>query len=162
MGAVVGDDQTLWKTVPGFFTPDTPLYSENGGEPLKCKRDYELAKKLLAEAGYKNEPIVVLDATDQVIQHNATLVLVDGMHKAGINVDLQTVDWGTITARRTNKGSGPNGWHILLTTGGQVASENPAFSILLPARCEKSFPGWPCDEPYEKLRAATERIAFSA
>jgi peptide/nickel transport system substrate-binding protein len=81
-------------------------------------------------------------------------VLVDAMRKAGVNVDLQTVDWATITARRTNKGPGPNGWHILLTTGGQVAGENPAFSILLPARCEKSFPGWPCDEPYEKLRSA--------
>jgi peptide/nickel transport system substrate-binding protein len=24
MGAVVGDDQTLWKTLPSYFTPDTP------------------------------------------------------------------------------------------------------------------------------------------
>mgnify|MGYP001055561011 FL=1 len=56
MGAVVGDDQTLWKTLPGFFTPDTPLYTEFGGDILKGKRDYEGAKKLLAEAGYKGEP----------------------------------------------------------------------------------------------------------
>jgi hypothetical protein len=48
----------------GFFTPDTPLYTENGGEPLKGKRDYAAAKKLLAEAGYKGEPIVLLVATD--------------------------------------------------------------------------------------------------
>lgn len=124
-------------------------------EPVRLKRGIEMMRA----AGYKNEPIVVLDATDQVMQHNATLVLVDAMRKAGVNVDLQTVDWGTITARRTNRGPGPNGWHILLTTGGQVASENPAFSILLPARCEKSFPGWPCDEPYEKLRASWLREA---
>ena len=31
MGAVVGNDEALWRTLPGFFTPDTPLYTENGG-----------------------------------------------------------------------------------------------------------------------------------
>ncbi len=122
----------------------------NDPEPVRLKRGIEMMRA----AGYKDEPIVVLDATDQVMQHHATLVLTEAMRKAGVNVDLQTVDWGTITARRTNKGPGPNGWHVILTTGGQVASENPAFSILLPARCEKSFPGWPCDAPYEALRAA--------
>ena len=45
MQAVVGTDESLWKAVPGYFTPDTPLYTEAGGEPLKGKRDYDLAKK---------------------------------------------------------------------------------------------------------------------
>ena len=117
---------------------------------MRLKRGIDMMRA----AGYKNEPIVVMDATDQVMQHNATLVLVDAMRKAGVNIDLQTVDWATITARRTNRGPGPNGWHILMTTGGQVAGTNPAFSILLPARCEQSFPGWPCDQRYEDLRSA--------
>ena len=119
-------------------------------EPVRLKRGIEMMRA----AGYKNEPIVILDAVDQVMQHHATLVLVEAMRKAGVNVDLQTVDWGTVTARRTIKGPGPNGWHIIMTTGGQIASQNPAFSILLPARCEKSFPGWPCDTAYEQLRAS--------
>ena len=50
MRAVVGDDDTLWKPLPGFFTPGTPLYTEEGGDPLKGKRDIDAAKKLLAEA----------------------------------------------------------------------------------------------------------------
>ena len=28
MRAIVGDDDTLWKTLPGFFTPGTPLYTD--------------------------------------------------------------------------------------------------------------------------------------
>ena len=32
MRAVVGDDDNLWKPMPGFFTPGTPLYTEEGGE----------------------------------------------------------------------------------------------------------------------------------
>ncbi len=118
--------------------------------PVRLKRGIEMMRA----AGYKNEPIVILDATDQVMQHNATLVLVDAMRKAGVNVDLQTVDWATVTSRRTIRGPGSNGWHIIMTTGGQVAGVNPAFSILAPARCEKSFPGWPCDQRYEDLRSA--------
>ena len=128
----------------------TELLLSNDPEDVRLKR----GMKMLRDAGYKDEPIVVLDATDQVMQHNATLVMVEAMRKAGVNVDLQTVDWGTITARRTIKGPAPNGWHIFLTTGGQVASANPAFSIQAPANCEKAFPGWPCDEPHEKLRLA--------
>lgn len=128
----------------------TELLLSKDPEPVRLKRGMEMMRA----AGYRNEPIVIMDATDQVMQHHATLVLVEAMRKAGVNVDLQTVDWGTITARRTIRGAVLNGWHIFLTTGGQVAGENPAFSILAPANCEKAFPGWPCDEPHEQLRAA--------
>jgi peptide/nickel transport system substrate-binding protein len=51
MRAVVGDDTSLWKACPSFFTPGTALYTEAGGDVLKGKRDIEGAKKLLAEAG---------------------------------------------------------------------------------------------------------------
>jgi len=30
MRALVGDDTSLWKALPGFFTPNTPLYTEEG------------------------------------------------------------------------------------------------------------------------------------
>src|SRR5437764_41807 len=30
MRAIVGDDDALWKPLPGFFTPNTPLYTEVG------------------------------------------------------------------------------------------------------------------------------------
>ncbi len=132
--------------------------SEAGAEMLLSKDPEDVRLKrgmaMMRAAGYNNEPIIIMDATDQVMQHNATLVLVEAMRKAGVNVDLQTVEWATITARRTIRGPAPNGWHIFLTTGGQVASENPAFSIQAPANCEKAFPGWPCDAPHEALRAA--------
>jgi peptide/nickel transport system substrate-binding protein len=122
----------------------------NDPEPVRLKRGIEEMRA----AGYNGEKIVLMDAVDQVMQHNAALVLAEAMRKAGVNLDVQTTDWATVTNRRTIKGPGPNGWHILLTTGGQIAGANPAFSILSPARCEKSFPGWPCDDEYERLRAA--------
>ena len=94
MGAVVGDDQTLWRTLPGFFPPDTPLYTENGGEPLKGKRDYDLAKKLLAEAGYKNEPIILLVATDVATIKAQGDVTADLLQRIGMNVQVSSAGLG--------------------------------------------------------------------
>ena len=67
MRALVGDDTSLWKPLPGFFTPDTPLYNEEGGEILKGKRDIDAAKKLLAESGYAGQPVTCMVAQDQPI-----------------------------------------------------------------------------------------------
>ena len=67
MRALVGDDTALWKPLPGFFTPDTPLYTEEGGEILKGKRDLAAAKKLLAESGYSGQPVTCVVAQDQPI-----------------------------------------------------------------------------------------------
>src|SRR5262249_24604878 len=64
MRAIVGDDDSLWKPLPGFFTPGTPLYTENGGEILKGPRRLDVAKRLLAESGYSGQPITCLVAQD--------------------------------------------------------------------------------------------------
>jgi Bacterial extracellular solute-binding proteins, family 5 Middle len=37
------DDDSLWKPLPGFFTPGTPLYNEEGGEILKGRRNFDAA-----------------------------------------------------------------------------------------------------------------------
>lgn len=55
---------TLWKLLPGYFTPGTPLYNEEGGEILKGLREPNAAKRLLAESGYAGEPIICMAAQD--------------------------------------------------------------------------------------------------
>jgi peptide/nickel transport system substrate-binding protein len=50
---------SLWKAMPGFFTPNTPLYSEAGGDIMKGERNIAGAKKLLEEAGYDGRPITL-------------------------------------------------------------------------------------------------------
>src|SRR5262249_20594065 len=49
MRAVAGDDDSLWKPMPGYFAPGTPLYTEEGGDILKGPRNLDAAKRLLAE-----------------------------------------------------------------------------------------------------------------
>jgi peptide/nickel transport system substrate-binding protein len=45
------------ESLPGFFTPGTPLYTEEGGEILKGPRNLERRAALLREAGYNNQPV---------------------------------------------------------------------------------------------------------
>ncbi|WP_428533051.1 ABC transporter substrate-binding protein [Rhodopila sp.] len=155
MGAVVGDDPTLWKSLPGFFTPDTPLYTENGGEPLKGKRDYELAKKLLAESGYKNEPIVLLVATDVGITKAQGDVTADLLKRVGMNVDYQALDWGTVGQRRAKKDPpSQGGWNIFHTWHAGADCVNPAPYIALDCSGDTAWFGWPKSDLVQSKIAA--------
>ena len=64
----IAGDEKNGHTCYSFFTCGTPLASEAGAEPLKGKRDFDRAKKLVQESGYKGEKIVVISATDQPIE----------------------------------------------------------------------------------------------
>ena len=144
MSAVVGDDQSLWKTLPGFFTPDTPLYTEFGGEALKGKRDYELAKQLLADSGYKNEPVILLVATDVAITKAQGDVTADLLKRIGVNVQYQALDWGTVGQRRAKKDPPTEGgWNIFHTWHAGADCVNPAPYIALDCSGPSAWFGWP-------------------
>jgi ABC-type transport system substrate-binding protein len=55
MRAIVGNDETLWIPLPGFFTPSTPPYTEEGGDIPKEPRDFDVAKRLLADSRYSGQ-----------------------------------------------------------------------------------------------------------
>ena len=143
MGAVVGGEDTMWKPIPSFFTPDTPLYTEAGGDRLKDNRDIEGAKKLLAEAGYKGEPITVLVATDLAITNAQGQVTADLLKKIGMNVDYVATDWGTVGQRRAKKEPpAQGGWHIFHTWHAGADCVNPAPNIAINSGPGAWF-GWP-------------------
>jgi peptide/nickel transport system substrate-binding protein len=131
MRAFVGDDPKLWKPVPGYFTPETSLYTEEGGEILKGPRNLDAAKRLLKESGYGGEPVVVMAAQD--IPHHKAWgeVTVDLLRHLGVNVDYNAVDWGTVVARRAQKKSpGQGGWHMYVTSLYGVDCVDPTNKFL--------------------------------
>ena len=144
MRAVVGEDESLWKEIPGYFTPDTPLYTEAGGEPLKGERKYDAAKQLLKEAGYNNEPIVLLVATDVAITKAQGDVTADLLKRIGMNVDYQALDWGTVGQRRAKKEKpSEGGWNIFHTWHAGADCVNPAPYIALDSSGDTAWFGWP-------------------
>src|SRR6266705_1418145 len=99
MRALVGDDPALWKPLPSFFTPGTPLYTEEGGEILKGPRNFDAAKWLLAQSGYANQPVTSLMTQDISFLKAFSEVTADMMRRLGMNVDFIATDWGTVGAR---------------------------------------------------------------
>jgi peptide/nickel transport system substrate-binding protein len=130
------------------------MSSEAGADALKGKRDPAKAQALLKDAGYKGERIVMMTATDQPIVNSQAQVISEELRQAGMNVDLQAMDWGTLITRRASKE--PNdkgGWNIFFTwfIGPDLA--NPALSLPLRGNGEKAWFGWPTNEKLEAMRA---------
>jgi peptide/nickel transport system substrate-binding protein len=151
MRALVGDDTSLWKPLPGYFTPNTPLYTEEGGEILKGKRDFDTAKKLLAESGYANQPVSCIVAQDQVITKAQGDVTADLLKRMGMNVDFVATDWGTVGARRAQKTPhDQGGWEMFHTWHAGSDCINPAVYIAIRATGDKAWFGWPNSPAVEK------------
>jgi peptide/nickel transport system substrate-binding protein len=143
MRAIVGDDNKLWKPLPGFFTPDTPLYTESGGEILKM-RSLDAAKKLLQEAGYKGEPVTCVVAQDQPNTKAMGDVTADLLKKMGMTVDFVATDWGTTGARRAQKTPpGQGGWNMFHTWHAGADCLNPAPYTAIRGNGDKAWFGWP-------------------
>jgi peptide/nickel transport system substrate-binding protein len=146
-------DQKNWELCPSFFTCGGPMANTAGSEALSGPRDYDKAKKLVAEAGYNGERIVVLDAIDQPVAHSQALVVADEMKKLGLNVEVQSMDWGTLVTRRAIKEPlDKGGWSIFAT--GWVGADllDPAVNPTLRTNGEKGHFGWPTDAKIEELR----------
>jgi peptide/nickel transport system substrate-binding protein len=149
--AVVGDPK-FYKTCKSYFPCGTPFFTEVGMEGLLTS-DFKKAQALLKEAGYDGTPIVLLHSTDLEVLTNLAPVAKSLMEKAGFVVDMQSMDWQTLVARRAKK-EPPNagGWNAFLTASASADLFNPIVSPGLNSACDKAWPGWPCDPKMEKLR----------
>jgi peptide/nickel transport system substrate-binding protein len=153
MTAFVGD-QKNWDVCASFFTCGGPMANDAGATALTGKRDYDKAKKLIQEAGYKGEKIVVLDAVDQPLIHAEALVAVDEMKKLGLNIDYVATDWGAVVTRRASKKPpAEGGWNMFETGWTGPDLFDPSTNMMLRANGEKAWFGWPKDDQLESLRS---------
>jgi peptide/nickel transport system substrate-binding protein len=152
MTAFVGDPK-YWEVCASFFTCGTPMASKTGSEALAGKRDYEAAKKLIAEAGYKGEKIILLDAVDQPLIHAEALVATDELKKLGLNVEVVASDWGTVVTRRASKKPPEEGgWNMFETGWVGADTLDPSLNVMLRTNGDKAWFGWPSDDKLEELR----------
>jgi peptide/nickel transport system substrate-binding protein len=98
------DTVNHWRDDVGLFGTGSPLATDVGIEVLRSPRDYAAVKRALAEAGYKGEKIVVMAPTDVSELGNLTRTGAEQLRRAGMNVDLQEMDFGRVVRRRGNQG----------------------------------------------------------
>jgi peptide/nickel transport system substrate-binding protein len=154
MTAVAGDPEH-WRVCISFFTCGTPLASEAGAAAMTGKRDLDKARALIREAGYKGEKIVILNASDYPAVNAEGLVTADLLKKLGLNVEVQTTDWGTVLTRRASQAPvDKGGWSIFHTSSVGPDMTDPAVNAQLRANGLSGWFGWPSDDKLEALREA--------
>ncbi|MDX6749870.1 ABC transporter substrate-binding protein [Geminicoccaceae bacterium 1502E] len=152
MRSVVGNTD-YYQICHSYMTCGTP-YSNDVKSDIIGDYDPKKALEKMKAAGYNGEPITVLAATDHSFITPATQVLLNAMREAGLNVDAQSLDWGSVVARRAKKDPpAEGGWNIFVTASSGTTGANPVINTWLGASCESANVGWPCDEKLDELRS---------
>jgi peptide/nickel transport system substrate-binding protein len=156
MIALAGDDPADRYEGVGIFATGTPLANDAGSEVVTRPRDYPAAKKALAEAGYNGEKIVVISPTEVTGIRELSKVGAEQMRRAGVNIDFQEMDFGTVVRRRTNQGPpDKGGWNVFFTLiDRSIPNTNPFGNQALRADGKAGWDGWPTSTRIEELRTA--------
>lgn len=155
---IVGNPE-YFRTCYSYITCGTTYEDDTNGDKIAAY-DPKAAYEAMKAAGYNDEPITVLAATDHHTITPASQVFLNAMRESGINVNAVSIDWGSVVARRSNREKPEDGgWNIFITTSSGTTALNPALNTWLGSSCETANVGWPCDEELESLR---QEFAFAA
>ncbi len=151
MTAVMGTDRSLWRTGVGVFTPGTPLATEAGMEAMRF--DLDRARREVAASGYRGEPVVVLAATDVPAVAALSAVGIDMLRRAGLTVDEQAMDWGSVIRRLGSREPvSRGGWSAYFSNWAGLDHIDPAGHLVLRGQGAQGFIGWPDSARLETLR----------
>jgi peptide/nickel transport system substrate-binding protein len=155
MSAAAGTDRKYWRDDVGVFGSASPMANDVGIEVMTSPRDPARAKQALAAAGYRGERVVTLITADNAINSALGQVAADELRQAGMNVDIQMADWGTVTQRRASREPPEKGgWNIFFTFLEGTNIFNPAGHLGIRGNGEKAWFGWPTAPRLEELRQA--------
>jgi len=151
--AVIGDPR-YYKVCKAMFGCGTPLENAAGTDGILESR-FDESKKMLKDAGYDGTPIVLLQSTDLAVLTNLAPVAKTLLERGGFKVDMQSMDWQTLVARRAKKVPvSEGGWNIAMTAAAAVLLIDPVNNHYAEASGDRAQFGWPLDEEIEKLRTA--------
>ena len=149
--ATIGDPR-YYKVCKAMFGCGTPLENSAGMQGM-LESNFEESRKLLKELGYDGTPIVVLQTSDNPTLTNLAPVTKTLLERGGFKVDVQSMDWQTLVARRTKQDPvAQGGWNIAQTAAAAVLLLDPVNNHYAEASGDRAQFGWPLDEEIEKLR----------
>ncbi len=152
----------LYKFCKSIYPCGTPFASENAGIYTGTANP-QLAKKMLDEAGYKGEPVVLMRPTDLAAIAKIPLVAKQQLEQAGFKVDMQQMDWSTLVARRAKKDApSAGGWNAFMTAWVAGDILNPITMAMLNAKGDTGWFGWQDDPTMEALKGKFVRATSDA
>ncbi len=138
-------------------------YESDAGTAALREPSAEKAKKLLAEAGYKGERVVLLHSTDSAMINPISLVLIDQIKRAGFNLDVVSSDYSSLAQRRLKKEPiEQGGWNLMPVVWSGYDMINPLSHYATSYSCGGTYPGWNCDPGMPELVARFQTEADPA
>ncbi len=151
--AAFSSDDSVWRAPVGAFTPGTPMGNDEGLVARRGKPDLDAAKRAIAAAGYDGARVVVMNPTDHPVNTVMAQMAGDLLGRLGMNVDLVSMDAGTMFQRRGNRGPvDKGGWSIFPSMVNGMDVFDPAVSFLARGNGEGAWFGWPTSPRMETLR----------
>ena len=155
MTAVMGDDRSGWRAPVGFFVPGTESASEEGMAAIRNPASVEAIRAMLKEGGYNGERIAFMSPTDPPAYDAMCQVANAAFKRVGLNIDVQTTDWSTVTQRRNSKEPlEKGGWSLFPSGFPAVDFGNPVLATGLRSNGNGAWIGWPDNPRIEALRDA--------
>jgi peptide/nickel transport system substrate-binding protein len=108
------------------FQFESSAYYSDVGKSLYNQKDKNKAKRLLQEAGYKGEKVVLLTNREYAAMYNASVVMMEQLKSVGINAELLTLDW---PAALTMSQKSDQGWNFFYTGWTTVTAQGGLQSL---------------------------------
>ncbi len=120
--------------VDGAFYPEGSFYHRKEGLELYNQNNPEKAAALLKEANYDGSPVRILTSMQYEFHFKMAQVSAENMRAAGMEAQLDVVDWATLTQRRAD----PALWDVYYTHSPFIADP-----FLNNSSCfNEELPGW--------------------
>lgn len=152
LAAAIGDPQ-FWKTCYSVFPCGTPLANDAGSD-IMSTGDIDAAKAALEATSYDGTPVVIMQPTDIPVLSAFSLVTAEKLRNAGFTVDVQAMDWSTLTSRRASREPVDNGGWNMFHTWWIGADVIDPMAIAFSGDPDAGWFGWPTDPTLEEARAA--------
>jgi peptide/nickel transport system substrate-binding protein len=142
-----------------IFLCGGPYASDVGTEALRHP-SAEKARQMFKDAGYKGERIVFLHSTDSAQINPISLVVIEQLKRAGLNLDVYSADYSFQAQRRLKKDPiDQGGWNLMPVVWSGYDMINPLSHYTTSYSCGGTYPGWNCDPEMPPLVAKFEAEA---
>ncbi len=98
---------------PSMLYPPSPYYAGDMAAKYYDRKDPKKAKEILKQASYNGEKLVLQTNSNYPYMRDSILVLSEQLKEAGVNADVQVIDW---MSNSNNLQKGTGNWNVTTTS----------------------------------------------
>lgn len=126
-------DPSLYDVDGSIYPPEIATWYSQAGTELHNQNDPARARELLEECGYDGTPVRILTSRQYDFLYRISLVAGQQLEAAGFEVELQVVEWATLTERRQQ----PSAYEFFVSFN-SMSPAPPLYQLWL----FEYWPGW--------------------